>query len=307
LELRQLRAFLQVANTRHFGQAAAVLKITQPALTQRIQALERELGVQLLTRSAREVRLTPAGEVLLPYADSLVHIEDRALRDLAESAAGRRGTLRIAYLLYGDVGLMGRIVAEFRRRYPAVEVETSVASAIGNLELLKSGAVDAAFLGPLEVPADIDARTIGLGALMLALPEDHPLAKSDHVPVRSLRGVPMIIWPQAWNPTGQSAFISWLARHTGAQPNITAEEPPDQAIEALLADGSTVTFVSAWRATSGYVPGIAFRPTVPVLLIRHLIGQRRGDPSPLLPHLMHIAEEIVGPAAPTVSKDAELL
>lgn len=307
MELRQLRAFLQVANTRHFGQAAGVLKITQPALTQRIQALERELGVQLLTRSAREVRLTPAGEVLLPYAESLVHIEDRALRDLAESAAGRRGTLRISYLLYGDVGLMGRIVAEFRRQYPAVDVATSVASAIANLELLKSGAVDAAFLGPVEVPAEIDARTIGLGALMLAMPQDHPLAKSNRVPVSSLRGVPMIMWPQAWNPAGHAALIQWLARHTGAQPNITAEEPPDQAIEALLMDGSTVTFVSAWRASSGQVAGIAFRPTVPELLIRHLIGQRRGDPSPLVPHLMRIAEEIVGPGASTVSKDAELL
>jgi DNA-binding transcriptional LysR family regulator len=307
LELRQLRAFLQVANTRHFGQAAAVLKITQPALTQRIQALERELGVQLLTRSAREVRLTPAGEVLLPYADSLVHIEDRALRDLAENAAGRKGTLRISYLLYGDVGLQGRIVAEFRRRYPAVEVATSVASAIANLELLKSGAVDAAFLGPVEVPAEIDARTIGLGALALALPEAHPLAKADRVPVSSLRGVPMIIWPQAWNPTGQSALIQWLARQIGTQPNITAEEPPDQALEVLLADGSAVTFVSAWRASSGHVPGIAFRPTVPELLVRHLIGQRRDDPSPLPSHLMRVAEEIAGPAALTVSKDAELL
>lgn len=307
MELRQLRAFLQVANTRHFGQAAGVLKITQPALTQRIQALERELGVKLLTRSAREVRLTAAGEVLLPYADTLVHIEDRALRDLAENSAGRTGTVRISYLLYGDVGLQGRIVAEFRRRYPAVVVETSVASAIANLELLRTAAVDVAFLGPVEVPAEITARTIGLGALMLALPRDHPLANSDRVPVSSLRGVPIIIWPQAWNPAGQSALIQWLARHTGAQPNITAQEPPDQALEALSADGSTVTFVSAWRASSGDMAGVAFRPTVPELLIRHLIGQRRDNPSPLLPNLMRIAEEIAGPSAATVGKDAELL
>jgi DNA-binding transcriptional LysR family regulator len=306
VELRQLRAFLQVANTRHFGQAAGVLKITQPALTQRIQALERELGVKLLTRSAREVRLTAAGEVLLPYADTLVHIEDRALRDLAENSAGRTGTVRISYLLYGDVGLQGRIVAEFRRRYPAVVVETSVASAIANLELLRTAAVDVAFLGPVEVPAEITARTIGLGALMLALPRDHPLANSDRVPVSSLRGVPIIIWPQAWNPAGQSALIQWLARHTGAQPNITAQEPPDQALEAL-SDGSAVTFVSAWRASSGDMAGIAFRPTVPELLIRHLIGQRRDNPSPLLPNLMRIAEEIAGPSAATVGTDAELL
>ena len=307
MELRQLRAFLQVANTRHFGQAAVVLKITQPALTQRIQALERELGVQLLTRSAREVRLTAAGEVLLPYADTLVHVEDRALRDLADNVAGRTGTIRIAYLLHGDVGLQGRIVAEFRRRYPKVDVETGEADSIVNMELLRSGAVDVAFLGPVQVPAEIAARTIGLGALMLAVPREHPLAKSDRVPVSSLRGVPMIIWPQAWNPIGSSAFIQWLARHTGAEPNITAQEPPDQALAALSANGSAVTFVSAWRASSSDMAGVAFRPIVPELLIRHLIAQRRDDPSPLLPHLMQIAEEIAGPSAATVSKDAELL
>src|SRR4030081_3937609 len=102
MELRQIRAFLQVATARHFGKAATALKITQPALTQRIQALERELGVPLLTRSAREVTLTPAAETLLPSANSLMQVEARALRDLADSAAGRAGKLRVSYQLNAD-------------------------------------------------------------------------------------------------------------------------------------------------------------------------------------------------------------
>src|SRR5260370_6773267 len=133
MELRQLRAFLQVANARHFGKAAAALRITQPALTQRIQALERELGVQLLTRSAREVRLTPAGEILLPYATSLIQVEDRAIRDLADNASGRTGKLRVAYLLHGDVGTQRRIVAEFTPLSGDVAVETSMAYSSSNL------------------------------------------------------------------------------------------------------------------------------------------------------------------------------
>src|SRR2546422_1687979 len=132
MELRQLRAFLQVATLRHFGRAAATLKITQPALTQRIQALERELMVQLLTRSAREVQLTSAGAVLLPYAKSLVQVEDRALRDLADHAAGRAGHIRIAYLSSGDVPTQGKIVTEFRTRYPSITVETSTGHSHAN-------------------------------------------------------------------------------------------------------------------------------------------------------------------------------
>ena len=72
MELRQLRAFVEVAGQGHFGRAAQRLHLTQPSLTQRIQALEREVGVQLLERSAREVRLTAAGTMLLPHAQSLV-------------------------------------------------------------------------------------------------------------------------------------------------------------------------------------------------------------------------------------------
>lgn len=67
MELRQLRAFVEVAASGHFGRAAKRLRVTQPALTQRIQALEREIGHQLLERNAREVRLAPAGPVLLPH------------------------------------------------------------------------------------------------------------------------------------------------------------------------------------------------------------------------------------------------
>src|SRR5260370_55310 len=134
MELRQLRAFLQVARAGHFGKAAAALRITQPALTQRIQALERELGVQLLTRSAREVRLTPAGEILLPYATNLIQVEDRAIRDLADSASGRTGKLRVAYLLHGDIATQGRSVAEFRRRYSDVAVDTSMTYSSSNVQ-----------------------------------------------------------------------------------------------------------------------------------------------------------------------------
>ena len=72
MELRQLRAFVEVAAHLHFGRAARVLHLTQPALSQRIQYLERELQVRLLTRTSREVRLTPAGEVLLSHAKRMI-------------------------------------------------------------------------------------------------------------------------------------------------------------------------------------------------------------------------------------------
>lgn len=293
MELRQLRAFLQVANARHFGKAAAALRITQPALTQRIQALERELGVQLLTRSAREVRLTPAGEILLPYATSLIHVEDRAIRDLADNASGRTGKLRVAYLLHGDIATQGRIVAEFRRRYRDVAVETSMAYSSANLENLIKGAVDAAFIGPVDTPPEVVVKEIGRRALVLALPKDHPLAKLEQVPVSSLRGVPMILWPRTWNPKGTDSLREWLTRHMGEEPNVVAEEPADQAFEAVATDASAVTLASSWRASAATITGVVFRPMDPQPLLEHQIAYMREDPSPTLHQLLRITDEII--------------
>jgi DNA-binding transcriptional LysR family regulator len=293
MELRQLRAFLQVANARHFGKAAAALRITQPALTQRIQALERELGVQLLTRSAREVQLTAAGEILLPYATSLIHVEDRAIRDLADNASGRTGKLRVAYLLHGDIGTQGRIVAEFRRRYSDVAVETSMAYSSSNLENLVKGEIDVAFIVPMETPPDIAVKSIGRRALMLALPTDHPLARLDRVPASSLRGVPIIMWPHSWNPQISSSFRQWVTRHTGEEPNIVAEEPADQAFEAIATNGSAVTLASSWRASAATITGVVFRPMDPQPLLEHQIAYMREDPSPTLQQLLRITDEIM--------------
>src|SRR6266851_4516242 len=103
LELRHLRAFVAIADTGHYGRAAASLKLTQPAITQRIQVLERELGVQLFNRNAREVSLTPSGEALIEHARSLVQIEDRALAALPDHQA--RDDHRILAVEHGPPGV----------------------------------------------------------------------------------------------------------------------------------------------------------------------------------------------------------
>jgi DNA-binding transcriptional LysR family regulator len=263
--------------------------------------------MQLLTRSAREVRLTAAGEVLLPYANSLVQVEDRALRDLADNAAGRAGKLRVAYLLHGDVGTQGKIVGEFRRRYPEVAVETTMGNSRLNLDLLSSGAVDVGFIGPSKVPAEIALQTIGQGPLVLALPEKHPLVQQERVPVNMLAGVPLILWPESWNPDLLASFKQWLARQIGSEPNVIALEPADQALEAVAANGSAVTIVSGWRASAAPATGVAFRSMVPEPFIEHQIAYLRNDPSPTLRHVLTITKEVVAANHSHLSKEAELL
>jgi len=239
------------------------------------------------------VRLTPAGEILLPYAANLISVEDRALRDLSDNAAGRTGKLRVAYLLHGDIATQGRIVTEFRRRYRDVAVETSMSYSSSNLEHLASGEVDVAFIVPMDLPSNVAVKSIGRRALMLAIPTDHPLAKLDPVPASSLRGVPIILWPHGWNPRVSSSFLQWLTRHTGEEPNIVAEEPTEQAFEALATDGSAVAVASSWRASAATVTGVVFRPLDPQPLLEHEIAYGRDDPSPTLQQLLRITDEIM--------------
>ena len=101
MELRHLRAFVEVAAKRHFGRAAAALSLTQPALTLRVQALEKELGTDLFDRSGRVMRLTRAGEVLLPYARRLVEVENLALAESSLVVAARNGSGRGAVFSFG--------------------------------------------------------------------------------------------------------------------------------------------------------------------------------------------------------------
>src|SRR5437879_423052 len=188
MELRQLRAFVQIATLRHVGHAAPRLHLTQPALSQRIQSLERELGLQLLERNAREVRLAPAGVVLLPHARRLVEAEDQALNDLKAYSSGIAGRLRLAYQSAGDVATAGSIIAEYRRRFPGVEIQTTSGSSGPNLHLVQNQSADAAFaLLPSARPEGIAARTIRREEVVLAMRSDHHLAQHDPVPVTSLR------------------------------------------------------------------------------------------------------------------------
>jgi DNA-binding transcriptional LysR family regulator len=308
MELRQLRAFLEVVTQGHFGRAAARLNLTQPALTQRIQSLERELGVQVLSRNAREVRLTPAGEVLLPYATTLVRLEDRAVIELSDFAAGLGGRMRIAYMTNGDVFLPGQIIAMYRERYPSVSIETSSGSPADNIEHLQNGDLDAAFLAVAhDAPDGLALRLIAHEPIVVAVPTGHRLAAFDPVPVTELAGEALIIVPHSVNPIVMQSFERWLTRHIGERPNIIAYEPSDQALESVAQRRSAGTFVSLGRGTRTPVPGIDYRRLTPSPTVDLGVAYLRGDPTPTLANLLAVIDEVAGPLPGAIEDGSEMI
>lgn len=308
MELRQLRAFIEVATSGHFGRAAARLHITQPALTQRIQSLERELGVQLLERNAREVRLAPAGTVLLPHAQRMVQAEDQGLRDLKAHSSGVVGRLRLAYQAAGDVATAGSIIANYRRRFPAVDVETTSGSSGPNLKLVENHAADAVFaLMPSARPDGIAAVTIRREEVVLAMRSDHRLAQVEPIPVKALCGEPIGLPPAALNPNLIGALRRWLVRHTGGELNVVSEDPTDIAIETVARSGSAALLVVRRYATMQPAVGFAYRSLSPAPLIELALAYRRDDPSPTLANLLRLVAELPPDDTCDLPEDGELV
>lgn len=300
MELRNVRAFVTVADERHFGRAAAILHITQPGLTQRIQVLERELGMQLLRRNAREVGLTPAGESFLPFARRLTQEEDAAMREMKDHVAGIAGRLRISYLTAWNVGLPGNIVSEFRRRYPAVALETTSGQSRSNIERLADRRLDLAFVAvPAGEPKGITVRPINRQEILLVMSPANPLASLARVPIDRLRGEPIIAVSRAVNSPHVDSALRWLTYRLGEEPNLVAEEPPDQIAAAVSQSGVAVAFTTETRVPAMQAAGLICRPMTPAPLVEYGVAYHDGGQSRALSNMLEIIEQF----APTLSAD----
>lgn len=308
MELRNVRAFVAVADEKHFGRAAANLNLTQPALSLRIQVLERELGIQLLQRNAREVRLTPAGEALLLHAKALVQEEDRALREMKDHVAGNAGRLRIAYLNVWNVGLPTQIVAEFRRRHPAVRLETSSGYSQLNAQRVMADEVDFAFVGMQGIEGeDVVVRPIDRKEIVLVMTPANHLAAMETIPIVCLRGEPMIAVTSALGSPHVSASLRWLAGKLGEAPNIVAEEPLDQVPAAVALSGRAVTLATADRAALWEGEGLIARRLSPMPFVEFGVAHHQRNTSPALLHLLGIVAEVAPPLPDALPAGGELV
>ncbi|MGW1836132.1 LysR family transcriptional regulator [Streptomyces sp. NPDC002067] len=189
--VRHLRAFLVLAEELHFGRTAARLFITQPALSQQIRTLERDLGVRLLDRSTRRVELTRSGRELLPAVREAVRAADR----LREEAGARSGAGSLVIGSFENIALMEPVPAvidTFRAALPEVGVRMRRA-AFDTATVLLEGEVDVAFLF-LPVPDGIQYLTLAEGARCAAISAADPLARREVISLADLRDRPHLGW-----------------------------------------------------------------------------------------------------------------
>jgi DNA-binding transcriptional LysR family regulator len=302
VELRQLRCFVAVAEELHFGRAAERLHMVQPTVSQLVQRLERELGIQLFDRSPRNVRLTQVGEEFLTAAKAVLAATDNAYAVAAGLATAATGTFRLG-TLDGMGERLERVVDAFVLHAAGVKVELVALPSRDRLGQLASGDLDAALLrGPVEPAVGVRFVPAWDDELMAALPSTHPAAQRDRVAVSDLAGMRLRLPERRLNPALVDAVLA-RCHQSGVQPQ---PGPVSMTLQDTLATigspGSpSWTVVYAENAKRLRIQRVAFRPFAPEpLTLPVLIAVRASSArSPLTGLLMAALcdKEPVGGAA----------
>jgi DNA-binding transcriptional LysR family regulator len=292
MELRQLEYFVAVAEELHFGRAADRLHRGQPAVSQQIRRLERELGAELLDRSPRHVRLTAAGESLLPEARAVIAAAARARAAVAATPAARTGKLRLGT----SAGLgerLERVLDAFAGLAPGVTLELVGATADERLARLADGTLDAAFVRSPVWEGDRSLRAVSLwrDELVAAVPARHPIAAGTYAAFADLAELPLRLTARRNNPALVELVVSALS-DAGREPVSAppASNLPD-TMAAIGADGASWTVVYASHAALLRSTRVAFVPFEPpgLSLTTHL-ALRREPPTPLLDLLLRACD-----------------
>lgn len=239
-DLRQVRAFLSVANELHFGRAAGNLFMTQPALSRTIRHLEEAIGASLFERSTRKVRLTAAGEAFAAECRLALGHLDLAANAARNAAAGQEGLLRVGYMDFAINGRLPAILQAFRREVPGVAIALEYMPTAAQQEALLEGRIDIGFLiGAFRVQKVCNVRVDEQDYVAL-LPEGHPLATRDTLRLGDLAGEPFVMG----SDTTFSAFRSLLFERchaAGFFPNVVQEASNTGGIFGLVAAGAGVS------------------------------------------------------------------
>lgn len=284
IELRQLRHFIAVAEELHFGRAARRLHMTQPPLSQSIQALEAQLGAALFARTRRSVALSAAGEALLPEAQRILQQVGELPALAQKTAAGALGQLSIGFITVADYSVLPSVLREFRRASPDVAIRLQEATTDVQLELLAASSLDVGFLIPPlpeKLKSELDYHPILTESLMLALPEGSAPGPDEAVALAQVAQLPLIIFPRRIAPRFHDLILDCFAR-AGIAPRIGQEAIQMQTIVSLVSAGMGIALVPQ-SVSNLKRPGVEYRAlqdTSPMVEVG--LSWRRDNTSPVL-------------------------
>jgi DNA-binding transcriptional LysR family regulator len=233
LDFRQLEAFVQVAAHQSFSRAAEALQLTQPSITARIQALERELGEEMFERSGRGVRLTDAGAIFLPHAERMLQMLREAKEGVEEVRGVGAGRLRLGSALTISTYVLPRILRTFHSRYPGVEVIVHTGRSEQVLNMLLSDEVRMGLTHSL-VHADVETIDLYEDEVILVANPDHRFAANHQATIEEVSNQPVILGDRG---SSYYALTHGLFRQAGVVPNVIMELDSLEATKRMVEEG----------------------------------------------------------------------
>ena len=285
IDLRQLRYFVAVAEEMHFGRAATRLHMTQPPLSQTIQALEATLGTALFSRTKRSVSLTAAGVAMLPEARRILMQAELMPAIARRAASGESGRLSLSFVSTADYSVLPPFLREFRKHYPQVQIDLREATTDVQLEDLAQGRIDAGLVIPPlsdKAKGDIDYMPVLSEPLILAAPTGiKALQGKKNIPLKILRDMPLIIFPRRIAPAFHDAILAYF-HEAGLTPKIEQEAIQMQTIVGLVSAGMGIALVPQ-SVSNLKRPGVDYKTLAGKSpIVETGVAWRRDNDSPVL-------------------------
>src|ERR1700739_3264594 len=245
MEFRNIRSFLSVAETLHFGRSARILNLSQPALSLQVKALEDELGIQLLSRNRQGTVLPQAGAEFREDAAVALEKLEFAKRKAQWASAGKLGHIRIGFISTAGFEIVPNLMRRFRKSYPDVEFSIRNILTGTQLEMIDDGLLDVGFLRlPIENRKEIEVTTVHREPFVAIVPSWHSLAAKKEIRLRELKGNPFVMYAREHAP-GFHDLLTGVLSDAGVIPKVvkTAGERP--TLISLVDAGVGVSIVPA--------------------------------------------------------------
>lgn len=259
MEFRHLRCFMALAEELHFGRAAQRLSMSQPPLSVAIQQLEAAVGARLFDRDSKGVRLTPAGLAFRGHAAALLARAEDACALAREVQAGEVGRLRLGFVGSTLFNGLSAWLQRFQASHPRVEVVVVELNSQDQIDALLQEELDLGLVHTDQLPPALTAQALYSEPFLACLPEHHPLAALDVIPLARLSEQPFILFSRKGSPDYHARIVDICREHGGFHPRLQHEGRHWLSVVSLVAQGLGVSIVPAAFRQAG-VQGAVFRP-----------------------------------------------
>ncbi len=243
MNFHQLEIFYRVAQRQSITAAASDLRLTQPAVSLQIRALEKSLGLPLFERGGPKLRLTQAGEALYRCAISILHAKDEAERAIGELSAATKGKLILGANTTGGMYVLPRIVRAFKELYPQTEVIFQIESTEWLYEKILQNVVDMGLVGGPTEDRRFGVEPICLDHIVLIVSPSHPFARLSKVPLKELETQPCIL-PTQGSRTRQ--LVERKLKEVGVALRVVMQLPGTEAVKKAVEANLGIGFVSRY-------------------------------------------------------------